>query len=96
MFLDLATSPSVVVKLWRPDSIAEKDSLHQHLHRKLVESADIHQKVSCKLLLRLSKHLNESMAAAVNQKKEIVSSLANSTTLGAVVNFLKLNQKLVK
>ena len=94
MFLDLATSPSVVVKLWRPDSIAEKDSLHQQLHRKLVESADIHQKVSCKLLLRLSKHLNESMAAAaVNQKNNIVSSLANSTTLGAVVNFLKLNQK---
>lgn len=79
VFLDLA-SPSVVVKLWRSDSNERNQQ-----HHKLVDNAAIHQKVSCKLLLRLS-NLNESSA------NQTIALLANST-LGAVVNFLKFNQK---
>lgn len=79
VFLDLA-APSVVVKLWRPDSTEENQE-----HHKLIEDAPNQQKVSCKLLLRLS-NLNESTA------NQTLGLLANST-MGAVVNFLKLNQK---
>lgn len=77
IFLDPISQPSVVIRLWRPHG-----EYHRAHRQRILKKVALQQSIRCKILLRMFSNTSDSS----------LNSLANST-LGAVVNFLRLNNK---
>ena len=82
VILDPVSQPSIVVRLWRPDSVEKNQQ-----HSRILDDVSPKEQIHCKILLQISGNTTN-----LSIDSSSISSLANST-LGAVVNFMKLNKK---